>query len=100
MAFVEVHHVDLLTQSVEQPHAADAQQDLLAQAHAGVAAVEGAGDLAQIRGILRQVGVQQVQVHATHLQAPSSGLVLPVSIGNWDLDGGAVGAQDRRDWQP
>ena len=45
--------------------------DLLADALVLVAAVELAGDLAMGRiGVLRDVGIQQIQLHAAHVDAP------------------------------
>ncbi len=51
-------------------HAADAQQDLLADAQLAVAAVEAAGDHAVAAGVGGDVGVQQVQLDPADGDAP------------------------------
>jgi len=74
-----VHVVDVRgdAQGFQGPHPADAEEDLLANPHFLVAAVELAGDLAVLGGVLRHVGVEQIQRHPPHPHAPDLRLDLP-----------------------
>ena len=54
----------------QRAHAADAEEDLLAQAHVAVARIEARGDRALLRLVLRHVRIQQEQRHAADLHAP------------------------------
>ncbi len=70
VALVEVHDAGLDAERVQRPHAADAEQQVLAQAHVGVAHVEARGDPAVGDVVLRPVGVEQQQRHAAHVDPP------------------------------
>ena len=83
VALVGVEHLGVDAERVERPHAADAEEDLLAQAVLGVAAVEPVGDLAQVVGVLVDVGVEQVERDAADVGPP-------------DLRRGAAGRRGRR----
>src|SRR5207247_3252388 len=61
-----------LAQRAEGAQAADAKDDLLADAHVVVAAVEPAGDRPVLGAVLRDVGVEQVQRHPADLDAPDA----------------------------
>jgi hypothetical protein len=63
-----------LAERAHRPHAADADQDLLADAVVLVAAVEPVGDAAQVRVVLLDVGVEQQQRHAPDRRAPDPGV--------------------------
>ena len=54
----------------KRAHAADAEQDLLAQPVLDVAAVQPVGDLTQVVGVLLDVGVEEVQRHAADVGSP------------------------------
>ena len=72
MAFVHVEHGRLQAQRLQRAQSADAQHDLLPQAHVRIAAIELVRDVAVLgkRRVLRNVGVQQQQAHASHIQPP------------------------------
>ena len=55
---------------LERAHAADAEEDLLAEPVLDVAAVEPVGDLRSVGRVLVDVGVEQVQRHAADLGPP------------------------------
>ena len=61
VALVAVEDLRLQAQPAQQPHAADPQNDLLAQPVLGVAAVEPVGDA---------VGVEEEERHSSHPQPP------------------------------
>ncbi len=61
MPFVQVEDRRVNPQRVEQPDAADAEQQLLADPHAGVAAVEPRGQRAVRLAVLGDVRVEQVE---------------------------------------
>ena len=61
------------SERVEGPHAADAEQDLLAETVLRAPAVEAVGDFAQFVGVLVDVGVEQVQLDAPDAAPPRSG---------------------------
>ena len=62
-----------IAERVEGPHPADAEEDLLAQAVLGVAAVEAVGDRADVGRVLVDVGVEQVERDAADLGLPDPG---------------------------
>ena len=59
--------------AVERPHAADAEQDLLAEPVLDVAAVEPVGDRAELGRVLLDVGVEEVERHAADVGPPHPG---------------------------
>ena len=75
VALVGVEHLGRLADRVEGPHAADAEQDLLAHAVLlRVAAVEAVGDDAALGVVLVDVGVEQVQPDAADVGPPDLGV--------------------------
>ncbi len=70
VALVEVEHLRVDTEGAQCPHAADAEDDLLAQAMVGVAAVEAVGDRHTVGGVAFDVGVEEVQRHPADVGAP------------------------------
>ena len=62
---------------MEQSHAADAEQDLLANPRLHVPAVEGQGDFAQRGRVSGNVGVQEVDGVSAHLHVPDLGVRRP-----------------------
>ena len=68
--FVHMPHGWLNTQRSQRPHAADAQNDLLFDAHLLVATVQPMSQFAIPRCVLLYVGVHQIQVHAPDLDMP------------------------------
>jgi hypothetical protein len=74
VALVGVEDRGVHAERAQHAHAADAQDDLLAQAHGAVAAVEAVGDLLVLRGVAVDVRVHQVQRHAAHLHLPDRDL--------------------------
>ena len=72
VAFVEVHDARRDAQRRERPHAADAEQQLLADADAIVAAVEPRGQLAILGLVALDVRVEQQQRVAPDRQLPDA----------------------------
>ncbi len=72
VAVVQVKHIGLQPGGFEQPPAADAQHQLLAQTHFVVAAVEFAGDQSRDGRVGRVVGVQQEQAVAADPGLPAA----------------------------
>ena len=71
VAFVHVEHRGFEPHGLQRAHAADAQHDFLADARIDIAAVEGIGDVAVLRQhVFGNVGVQQVERDAAHVQLP------------------------------
>ena len=68
--FVHVKHGGGQVQRLQRPHAANAQHDLLADAHFRIAAVKPAGDLAIDRGVLDQIGIEQIKGDAADSRFP------------------------------
>ena len=89
-----VHVADsrLDAQGVEGAQTADTEQDLLADAHLAVAAVEAGGDLAILGAVLLDVGVQQIEGDQADLDRPDAGEDRAVRIGDLNRQGvfGAV----------
>ncbi len=73
MPLVEVHDARVDAERVERPHAADAQQQVLAEPDVPVADVQPRGDPAVGEVVLRPVGVEQQQRHAADVDAPDLG---------------------------
>ena len=81
-------------------HAADAEQQLLAQPVLGVAAVEAVGDLDVVVGVALDVGVEHQQRHPADAGDPDPGdQVGPAGHRDGDGGPGAVGLVELRDRQ-
>lgn len=64
VTFVHVETMQaLVAERAQHPHAADAEDHLLAEPHAVIAAVEVIGEAAVALGVLGQVGVEQIHRH-------------------------------------
>ena len=70
---VQVHHARGDSQRLQGAHAADAQQQLLANPRPRVAAIQPGGQLAIFRRVARHVGIEQIQQVAAHRQFPHPG---------------------------
>ena len=70
--FVQMNDAGRDAQRVKGAHAADAEQQLLPDAHAAVAAVESGGELAVFGPIALDVGVEQQQRAAADGQLPDA----------------------------
>ena len=96
MTLVEVHDARLDPQRVQRAHAADAEQRVLAEPHAGVAHVQARGDPAVGEVVLRPVGVEQQQRHAADVHAPDLGDDRALADRHLDAQRLAVVAGDQR----
>jgi hypothetical protein len=74
VALVEVPGRGLDAQCAQQPHAADAEDHLLVQAHLAATDVELVGDGAIGAVVLGDVGVHEQERHAPDLRQPDGGL--------------------------
>ena len=92
MALVHVEDGGRDPRRRQRADAADPQQDLLADPHLAVASVEHAGDVAGIGGVAVDVGVQQQQGHAAHLDAAQGRPDEVVADPHLDHHGPPVGA--------
>src|SRR5204863_3846382 len=70
--------------SSERSYAADAQDDLLADAHFQVAAVEFSGNASIFHSVLRDIGIEQVKADAAHAQLPDFRPHFPIQQTNRD----------------
>ena len=77
--------------------AADAEEDLLPDAHGRVAAVEAGGNIAVCRGVFLEIGIEQIELHPAHLHLPDPRLHRPVSKGNFNGPVLSVAGVDRLD---
>ena len=91
MALVHVHDRDLDAEGVEHFHAADAQDDLLLQAHLGIAAVELGGEPAVVLAVLFMVGIEHVDGDPADLDLPDLEHDLAAGEIQFDLQRAAVG---------
>ncbi len=90
VALVGVEDLRRLAHRLQGPDPSDAEQDLLAQAVLGVAAVEPVGDAAALGVVLLDIGVEQVQPDAAHLGSPHpghEGLALQLDADPGTVDG-------------
>ncbi len=70
MPLVQMHHVRLKPQGVQGANAANAQDNLLLDAHLVVAAIQFIGNILVFLRIVRDVGIEQIQGDAAHLRPP------------------------------
>ena len=90
VALVGVEHLRVEAEGLQRPHPTDAEEDLLADAVLGVAAVEPVGDGPALGGVAVHVAVEQVQLDAADVGAPD--LRLEGLAGQVDRDADAVAA--------
>jgi hypothetical protein len=100
VALVDVPGRRLDPQRFERAGAADAEQDLLAEAHLAAAHVERRGDRAIRRMVDRQVGVEQQHRDASDLGPPDPGVDHPFRELDGDVHLPAVAVQHRQQRQP
>ena len=82
MAFIHVTNGG--RQGLQGPIAADAQQDLLLEAHFQVAAVQLIGDVAIISTVLLHIGIQEEERHSADAHAPYPGGHCATVVGHVD----------------
>ena len=70
MAFVGVEHIGCRSHRLESPNPADSEHQLLAESVLHVPAVEAVGHQAQVRGVLREIRVQQVERDPAQVHSP------------------------------
>ena len=96
MALVHVEDGGLDAAGSERLDAADAQQDLLAQAVLAVATVEPVGDRALGRGVCLHVGVEQQQLDPADVDAPEPGVQSTARQSHGDEHRRPAGGEHRR----
>ena len=92
VAFVEMQHAGRDAHGLERAEAADAEQQLLADAGARVAAVEARGGLEIFGGVAGDVGVEQKEIAAADFDLPDFGADGGAAGGDFNHDGLAVEA--------
>ena len=90
MAFVAMVNILFDTELLEKQHAADAEEDFLLETILPVATIEGVGDGTVVIGVEVIVGVEEVEFHATDIDAPYISMNLIVHVGYVDDKGLAV----------
>ncbi len=73
MALVQVPHGRRDAERADRAHAADAKNDLLLETGFAIAAVETRGEIAILRGVFLESGVEQVKVDAADPDFPDVG---------------------------
>ncbi len=81
-------------QRFQGAHAADAKDDLLLDAHLGVAAVEAGGELAVSRNVRLDIRVEEVEGDFSNVKAPDFGRGGPAIQRHVDAEALAVAAMD------
>ena len=94
VTLVEVEDLGRLAQRAQEPHAADAEDDLLADAPVEAALVELPRERAEVLRVALVVGVEQVKRRAAELELPGAELQRARAEVDGDLDGLAVVARD------
>ena len=100
MPLVEVDHRGVDAQRVEGPDSANAEQQFLPDADAGVSAVEPAGQGAVRLTVLRHVAIEQQERGAADLDSPDLRVQGAQPGVDLDADRFAVGAEGLLDRQP
>ena len=72
MPFIQVAHFRMEAQCLEQPPAADAEDQFLLNAQLRTAAVQFAGDAAMGGEVRRVIAVQQIELHSADLNLPGA----------------------------
>ena len=83
--FVHVADRRLDSQRFERAHAADAEDDLLTDAHGLVAAVKGVGDVLVGGFVFEDVAVEEIEIHSAYRRLPDLAGDRPIG----ELDGNA-----------
>ena len=99
MALVQVPHRRRDAQLAQRPHAADPQDQLLAEPHLATAHVQDVGDGPIRPRVGGQVRVQQQDRDAADLRNPHRGMDLAVREVDADLQRRAVGGPRPAEWQ-
>ena len=84
MAFVHVINRGLQAERLQRAMSADAEEDLLFQAHLQIAAVELIGDIAIFRAIGGHVGIEQEEIDPAHPNPPDLHRHHPSVVGHFD----------------
>ena len=80
VAFIHVANCGAQAQGIQGPYAAKAQEHLLLDPQLFIAAIKLVSDISILRPVGRDVGIQQVQRHATHVGAPNLSYHRPARI--------------------
>ncbi len=99
VAFIEVTDLGLEAEGGQQPPAADAERDLLAEAHLLIAAVQFAGDVLIRRRVRRIAGIEQVESGPPDLDLPGAQPEGGSRRRDFDPDPRAIRPAHRRDRQ-
>lgn len=70
MSFVHVEGRGLEAERAQQPHAADAEHNLLHDARGTVPAIDAQREIAVVRLVFPPVGVEQIDRHPANVHAP------------------------------
>ena len=92
---VRVEDLRLEAHGLQGPDAADAEEDLLADAVLGVAAVEPVGHQPAVRGVPVDVAVQEIELHPADIGPPDLGLQGLAGEVDGDADALAPGQRQR-----
>ena len=76
--FVHVKHVGLNSKRGERFDTAEAEHDFLAHPHLEVASVKLGGDQPVLRAVLRNIGVEKIDVYPADSQFPNPGENFPI----------------------
>src|ERR1035438_7324831 len=95
VAFIQVEHTRRDAHGLEGAEASDAQQNLLADARAAVAAIQPRGEQAVFRAVAVHIRVKQEQVAAANLHAPDLGEDRAAARVDADGNGLSIGANRR-----
>ena len=58
---------------MQRLHPADAEHDFLSHPHLEIAAVKFGGDEAVLRAILRDIGIEEIEIDSTDMEPPDFG---------------------------
>ena len=90
VAFVQMKHARRNPQGFQGAQSAHAQQQLLANADAQIAAIQPRGQFAILGSIAFHIGIEQQQVAASHFHAPDFGVQPPAAGFDFDYDRPAI----------
>ena len=95
MPLVHVADSGFDAHGLQGAQAANAEEDLLPDAHSRVAPVEAGGNIAVRRDVFVEISIEQIELHPAHLHLPDPRLHRAVGKGNFNGEVLSIAAVDR-----
>src|SRR5438477_13178158 len=90
MPLVHVKYFGFNAEGVEGVYSADTENDLLTHAHLKIAAVKLCRNQTIFRSVFGNIGVEQVEIHASYTQLPDFRVNLTIQNADGDQDSAVI----------